>query len=83
MQRTLAAEWAEFRAQGIPRHAPDAQLNAMREAFMAGAAGALQCLAGDGVENLALTELAARIHLTHAEIEAYCKSQVPQTIRER
>ena len=44
---------------------------------MAGGAGALQCLAGDGVENVATTELAARIRLVHAEIERYVKSQVP------
>ena len=86
--KPLEDEWIEFRRQAIPAGAGSAQINAIRveyyrdanamhEAFMAGGAGALQCLAGDGVENVARTELAARIRLVHAEIERYVKSQVP------
>ena len=75
--KTLEDEWIEFCRQAIPAGAGSAQINAMHEAFMAGGAGALQCLAGDGVENVATTELAARIRLVHAEIERYVKSQVP------
>jgi hypothetical protein len=79
--RTLEQEWAIFREQAIPRHAPSGQLQAMREAFMGGAAGALQCLADDGEGKVTFSELAARIKATHAEIERFVKSQVPNTLR--